>query len=100
MGTESVSEASDAAINTTGYLIYSIPTPVITAAVKRFKLTHRETRMLNCIYNVMTNTEIATELFISEETAKAQVRNLLKKLHICTRKDVISWEESLLNIED
>ena len=70
--------------------------PVIAAAITEYKLTNREIDMLRCLRRSMTNAEIAEELFLSEETVKIHVRNLLKKLKITTRKDINSWEASLV----
>ena len=72
------------------------PDPVITAAITDYKLTHREVDILRCIRREMTNIETAVELFLSEETVKTHVRNLLKKLKIASRKEIWIWEESLM----
>jgi two-component system nitrate/nitrite response regulator NarP len=42
----------------------------------------------------MTNVEIAVELFLSEETVKIHVRNLMRKLPIESRAEVTAWMES------
>ena len=70
--------------------------PVIAAAITEYKLTRREVDILRCIRREMTNIEIAAELFLSEETVKTHVRNLLKKLKIASRKEIWTWEESLM----
>jgi DNA-binding CsgD family transcriptional regulator len=54
--------------------------PVIESAVAEYKLTKRETEILRCLRNSKTSREIAAELFLSEETVKKHIRNLMKKM--------------------
>ena len=72
------------------------PDPLIAAATKKFNLTRRETTMLRCLREGMTNQKIAEELFISEGTVKIHVHNLLKKLNVERRQQLAAWEESFL----
>lgn len=65
--------------------------PIIAAIVKEYKLTRRETDMLHCLRQNMTNAEIASELYLSEETVRIHVRNLLKKLPVESRQEVAAW---------
>jgi DNA-binding NarL/FixJ family response regulator len=67
----------------------------IAAAADAYKLTRRETDMLRCLRRGMTNAEIAAELFLSEETVKGHVRNLLNKMELSSRNDVALWAEAL-----
>jgi DNA-binding CsgD family transcriptional regulator len=69
----------------------SDPDPVISFMNDNYKLTHREVDVLRCLRRKMTNAEIAAELFLSEETVKVHVRNLLKKLPVNNRQDVAAW---------
>lgn len=69
--------------------------PALAAAVKAYRLTRRETDMLRCLERGMTNVEIAAELYLSEETVKIHVRNLIRKLPIESRSEVTAWVESL-----
>jgi DNA-binding NarL/FixJ family response regulator len=39
----------------------------------------------------MSNPEIAADLFLSEETVKIHVRNLMKKLPVESRAEVAEW---------
>ena len=48
-------------------------------------LTERELVVLRLISRGMSNREIATELVISEKTAKTHVSNILSKLHLADR---------------
>ena len=48
-------------------------------------LTERELAVLRLIARGMSNREIATELVISEKTAKTHVSNILSKLHLADR---------------
>jgi DNA-binding CsgD family transcriptional regulator len=70
------------------------PDPFIAAAIAKYNLTPRETDMLRCLQRDMTNAEIAAELFLSEETVKTHVRNMLKKLKITNRNGIILLKES------
>ena len=70
--------------------------PVIAGIVKEYKLTKRETDMLRCVMRNMGNDEIAAEFFLSEETVKVHMRNLIKKLPVKNknRAAVRSWVEA------
>jgi len=52
-------------------------------------LSEREIAVAKCILKGATNKEISTELFISVETVKTHVKNLLKKCDIGSRIDFI-----------
>jgi DNA-binding NarL/FixJ family response regulator len=49
------------------------------------ELTEREISILELIVAGLTNKEIGTELFISENTVKIHLRNILEKLHLQNR---------------
>ncbi|OCA53406.1 response regulator [Photorhabdus namnaonensis] len=49
------------------------------------ELTKRELDVLKEVSSGMTNKEVADVLFISEETVKVHIRNLLKKLNVRSR---------------
>ena len=70
--------------------------PVIAGIVKEYKLTKRETDMLRCVMRNMGNDEIAAEFYLSEETVKVHMRNLMKKLPVenKNRAAVRSWVEA------
>ncbi len=75
--------------------VNGVPTQGVEAALERvvkdFALTKRESQTLRSLVEGRTNSEIAAELFISEETVKFHVRNLMKKLPIEGRRQVASW---------
>lgn len=48
-------------------------------------LTDRETDVLQLIAKGLSNKQIAAQLFISEETVKVHIRNLLRKLNVHSR---------------
>ncbi|OOF69713.1 response regulator [Rodentibacter caecimuris] len=48
-------------------------------------LTEREMGVLKLIATGLSNKQIATKLFISEETVKVHIRNLLRKLNVHSR---------------
>src|SRR6202034_851860 len=62
------------------------------------KLTDREMQVLKLIARGMNNRDIAKELFISENTVKNHVRNILEKLQIHSRMDagIIAVREKLI----
>ena len=65
-----------------------------------FKLTRRETDTLRCLCKKMTNSEIATELVISEETAKKHVHSLMAKLPVKDRKEVPAWMAAFFDMKE
>jgi two-component system NarL family response regulator len=69
----------------------AVPTP---------RLTERELEVLKLVAQGMSNREIAGELFISENTVKNHVRNILEKLHLHSRMEAVVYavREKLLDI--
>jgi len=67
--------------------------PIISAVASEYRLTKRETEILRYLRDSKTNDEIAAELYLSEETVKVHVRNLMKKLPVEKRSDVPEWME-------
>src|ERR1700678_2901256 len=53
------------------------------------KLTDREMEVLRLVAKGMNNRDIAKELFISENTVKNHVRNILEKLQIHSRMEAV-----------
>jgi DNA-binding NarL/FixJ family response regulator len=64
-------------------------------------LTSRETDVLKLIANGLTNNQIAEKLFISENTVKGHVSNILSKLHLADRTQVAvyAWQRGLVQRE-
>ena len=64
------------------------------------KLTDREMEVLQLVAQGMNNRDIAKELFISENTVKNHVRNILEKLHLHSRMEAVVYavREKLLEI--
>jgi DNA-binding NarL/FixJ family response regulator len=58
------------------------PAPVLTA---------RELEVLKLVARGMSNKEVAEELFISENTVKNHVRNILEKLHLHSRMEAVMY---------
>ena len=65
------------------------PRPEPQAAVA--ELTERERDTLLCLARGLTNAEIAAELFISSETVKTHVSNILAKLGLRDRISAVIW---------
>lgn len=65
--------------------------PVVAFAARKYQLTRREVEVMRCVRQGMTNSEIATELFLSEETVKSHMRNLMRKLPLEHRSEIVTW---------
>jgi DNA-binding NarL/FixJ family response regulator len=65
-------------------------------------LTQRELEVLKLVAKGQSNREIGDELYISENTVKNHVRNILEKLHLHSRMEAVIYavRERLLNIHD
>jgi len=63
-------------------------------------LTERELEVLRLVAHGMANKDIARELFISENTVKNHVRNILEKLHLHSRMEAVVYavRENLLDL--
>jgi DNA-binding NarL/FixJ family response regulator len=53
-------------------------------------LSKREMDVLHCLAQGMTSAQIASELFISENTVKTHVRHILEKLEASNRAEAVS----------
>lgn len=75
----------------------SRPEPQQGAALK---LTERELEVLRLVAKGMNNREIAKDLFISENTVKNHVRNILEKLQSHSRMEAVMYavREKLLDL--
>ena len=64
------------------------------------RLTDRELEVLKLVAQGLNNREIAKRLFISENTVKNHVRNILEKLHLHSRMEAVIYavRERLLDI--
>ena len=64
------------------------------------RLTDRELEVLRLVAKGLNNREVAKELFISENTVKNHVRNILEKLHLHSRMEAVVYavREKLLDI--
>ncbi|MDP8970667.1 MAG: response regulator transcription factor [Actinomycetota bacterium] len=65
------------------------------------RLTDREMEVLSLVAQGMNNRDIAKQLFISENTVKNHVRNILEKLHLHSRMEAVVYavREKLLEIK-
>jgi DNA-binding NarL/FixJ family response regulator len=70
---------------------HQVPTP---------RLTDRELEVLRLVAQGLNNREIARRLFISENTVKNHVRNILEKLQLHSRMEAVMYavREKLLDI--
>jgi len=62
------------------------------------ELTERELEVLKLIANGYSNSQIAEELVISENTVKGHVSNILSKLHLTDRTQaaVFAWQQGIV----
>jgi DNA-binding NarL/FixJ family response regulator len=61
-------------------------------------LTDREQDVLRLIANGLSNSQIAEQLVISENTVKGHVSNILSKLHLADRTQVAvyAWQKGIV----
>ncbi|AKT52703.1 response regulator [Arsenicicoccus sp. oral taxon 190] len=66
------------------------------------RLTERELQVLKLVARGMANKDIATELFISENTVKNHVRNILEKLQLHSRMEAVVFavREKILDLPE
>ncbi len=66
------------------------------------RLTTRELDVLRQVARGLSNREVADTLFISENTVKNHVRNILEKLHLHTRMEAVMYamRERLFDVRD
>jgi NarL family two-component system response regulator LiaR len=62
------------------------------------ELTERELEVLKLVADGLSNLQIAEELFISQNTVKGHVSNILSKLHLADRTQaaVYAWKEGIV----
>ena len=68
--------------------------------VPGLRLTERELEVLRLVAKGLNNREIAKQLFISENTVKNHVRNILEKLQLHSRMEAVMYavKEKLLDL--
>ncbi len=64
------------------------------------RLTERELEVLQLVAQGLSNRKIAEKLFISENTVKNHVRNMLEKLHVHSRMEAVLYAMRENLIED
>jgi DNA-binding NarL/FixJ family response regulator len=74
--------------------------PGVSAQVPGPNLTERELEVLQLVAQGLNNRDIAKQLFISENTVKNHVRNILDKLHLHSRMEAVVYavRENLLDL--
>jgi DNA-binding NarL/FixJ family response regulator len=60
-------------------------------AVRAPRLTERELEVLRLVAQGLNNREIGRQLFISENTVKNHVRNMLEKLQLHSRLEAVMY---------
>ena len=71
-----------------------------TSATRRSELTGRELEILTLVGEGRTSKEIAEKLYISENTVRNHVRNILDKLGMKSRFEAVNWayREGLIEV--
>ena len=109
---EEVAEAIRAVMNGQSLITPSMASKLLTEfsslskkaearqAVPGPTLTSRELEVLKLVAQGMSNKEIAGELYISENTVKNHVRNILEKLHLHSRMEAVMYavREKILDL--
>ena len=75
------------------------PSCIFVVPAHRFtELTNREMEVLKLIASGLSNSEIAGQLVISENTIKGHVSNILSKLHLAdhTQAAAYAWREGIV----
>lgn len=62
----------------------------LTAFIQKYELSSRETEVFNLIIEGASNGEISGKLFISENTVKFHIRNILKKTGCANRSELLA----------
>lgn len=70
---------------------FSLRSPTGTASPDQTTLTDREMEVLKLVAQGKGNREVAEGLFVSESTVKYHLRNILEKLHLDNRAQVIAY---------
>jgi len=66
------------------------------AVRKRFRLSRRETDVLQLLYEGLSNKAISEKIFISEYTVKDHIKKIMKAMKVTSRTQVIAKINSLL----
>ena len=68
--------------------------------VSGLRLTERELEVLRLVARGLNNRKIAKQLYISENTVKNHVRNILEKLQLHSRMEAVMYavRENLLDL--
>lgn len=85
--------------------LYAKPVPVeenetdkLSDFIKTYDISAREKDVLRLVLHDMSNSEISSKLYISENTVKFHVRNILKKTGCTNRKDLIIFYKNTPDI--
>lgn len=70
------------------------PPPRYSEPSETSRLTRREIETIRALARGASNQEIAQQLVISENTVKNHVQNILNKLHLHSRRDVVDYARS------
>jgi DNA-binding NarL/FixJ family response regulator len=87
---ETLLRAIEKVANGEGYVDPALMPAFLTGKGKDDMLTTREREILQLLADGMSNADVATKLFISQETVKSHVRHILAKLEADTRTQAVA----------
>jgi len=87
---ETLLRAIEKVANGEGYVDPALMPAFLTGKDKDDMLTTREREILQHLADGMSNADVATKLFISQETVKSHVRHILAKLEADTRTQAVA----------
>jgi len=65
--------------------------PMISAIAEKYKLTRREAEVLGYLHKNEGVDVVSSELYISDETVRTHIRNIMKKLSVEKRSEIYLW---------
>lgn len=77
---------------------YSIPMSQekrLATFAEKYSLTSRETEIISCLNQNMSDSEISAKLFISKNTVRFHISNILKKTESSSRTEIIRKYQSI-----
>jgi DNA-binding NarL/FixJ family response regulator len=87
---ETLLRAIEKVANGEGFVDPALMPAFLTGKDKDDMLTTREREILQLLADGMSNVDVATKLFISQETVKSHVRHILAKLEADTRTQAVA----------
>jgi len=71
------------------YIDRELSKTLFSDRIKKHRLTHREVEIINFLAMGLSNKEIASRLYISESTVKSHLKNIMEKLSVKNRAEIV-----------